>query len=77
MAKTRKTKLPTITQLPSGAYHTRVTYTDTDGKRKALSITDYDYNTVLVRAAEAVADRKQDKVDKAQGRTSMSLRESM
>lgn len=77
MAKTRKTKLPTITQLPSGAYHTRVTYTDTDGKRKALSITDYDYNAVLVRAAEAVADRKQDKVDKAQGKTSMSLREAM
>ena len=75
--KTRKTKLPTITQLPSGAYHTRVTYTDTDGKRKALSITDYDYNTVLVCAAEAVADRKQDKVDKAQGKTSMSLGEAM
>ena len=75
--KTRKTKLPTITQLPSGAYHTRVTYTDTDGKRKAVSITDYDYNTVVLRAAEAMADRKQDKVDRQQGRTSMSLAEAM
>ena len=76
-AKSRRTKLPSITRLPSGAYHTRVTYTDTDGKRKAISITDYDYNTVVLRAAEAMADRKQDKVDKQQGKVSMSLAEAI
>lgn len=77
MPKPKKPKIPTITQLPSGAYHARVTYTDTDGKRKTLSITDHDYNTVLLRCANAVADRTQDKVDRQQGRSSMSLAEAM
>lgn len=75
---TRKTKLPTIKQLPSGAYHCKVSMgKDTDGKTIYLSITDYDYNTVVLRAAEAKADRKQAKVDKSAGRANMSLREAM
>ena len=78
MTKTRKTKLPKITQLPSGAYHCKVSMgKDANGKDIYLSITDHDYNTVVLRAAEAKADRKQAKVDKAAGKSNMSLGEAM
>jgi integrase len=78
MAKKRNTKLPKIKQLPSGAYHCKVsTGKDENGKTVYLSITDHDYNTVVLRAAEAKADRKQWKIDKAAGRANMSLYEAI
>ena len=78
MAKTRKTKLPTITQLPSGAYHAQVYIgKDHNGKRRYESITDYDYGKVLLRAAEVKADRKQSKIDQAAGIERMTLSDAM
>ena len=77
-SKKRNTKLPTIKQLPSGAYHCKVQIgKDDNGKAVYLSITDYDYDVVVLRAAEAKADREEAKRDKAAGRENMSLREAM
>lgn len=78
MPKKRNTKLPAIKQLPSGAWHCKVNLgKDDNGKTAYLSITDFDYNVVVLRAAEAKADRKKEKRDKASAKTSMSLREAM
>lgn len=78
MTKTRKTKLPTITQLPSGAYHAQVYVgKGADGKRCYESVTDFDYNKVLLRCAEIKADRKQEKIDRAAGIERMTLRDAI
>lgn len=77
-SKQRNTKIPAIKQLPSGAYHCKVSMgKDETGKTVYLSITDYDYSTVLLRAAEAKADRKQGRIDKAAGKANLSLGEAM
>ena len=78
MPKKRNTKLPAIKQLPSGAYHCKINLgKDDTGKTSYLSITDYDYNVVVLRAAEAKADRKREKIGKASRKASMSLGEAM
>lgn len=78
MPKKRNTKLPKITQLPSGAYHAQVySHTDPDGKRRYQSFTSFDYNTVLLEVAQFKADKKQDKIDRATGKIKMTLGEAM
>lgn len=64
MPKKRNTKIPTIKQLPSGAYHTQVySHTDENGKRHYESITSYNYNEVVLAAAQFKADKKQRKIE--------------
>ena len=66
MPKKRNTKLPAIKQLPSGAYHASVySHTDANGKRHYESITDFDYNKVLLEVAQFKADKKQEKIDRS------------
>lgn len=65
--KTRNTGLPKITQLPSGAYHATVySHKDSSGKRHYESFTGFDYNKVLLEAAQFKADKKRGKIDTAQ-----------
>lgn len=78
MAKKRKTGLPSISQLPSGAYHASVyLYTDEAGKRHYESVTGYDYNQVLLEVAQIKADKKQDRIDRSLGKTHLTLGEAM
>lgn len=79
MPKKKKTAgLPGIKQLPSGAYHASVyLYTDDDGKRHYESITNYDYNQVLLQVAQLKADKKRERIDRSLGKNSMTLGEAM
>ena len=78
MPKKRNTKLPSIKQLPSGAYHTQVySHTDANGKRHYESITGFDYNQVLLEVAQFKAEKKQDKIDRSMGKVKMTLGEAM
>ena len=77
MPKKRNTKIPTIKQLPSGAYHTQVySHTDENGKRHYESITSYNYNEVVLAAAQFKADRKQKKIEDSVSKPVMTLREA-
>lgn len=76
MPKKRNTGLPKIKQLPSGAYHALVySHTDADGKRHYESFTGYDYNQVLLDVANFKADKKRDRIDRAQKK--LTLGEAM
>lgn len=76
MPKKRNTKLPKISQLPSGAYHAKVySYTDADGKRIYESFTDYDYNKVMLDVAAFKAGKKQAKIER--GNQDPTLGEAM
>lgn len=78
MPKKRKTGLPTIKQLPSGAYHATVyLYTDENGKRRYESVTSYDYSQVLLQVAQLKADKKRERIDRSLGKNSMTLGEAM
>lgn len=78
MPKKRNTKLPKITQLPSGAYHTTVySHTDENGKRHYESITGFDYNQVLLEVAQFKADKKQDKLEQALAGTKLTVADAM
>jgi|GEM_PF-162409 Integrase len=64
MKKINKTKLPKITQLPSGSYTTKVfVEKDDSGRRVYKSITDPDYDKVAAQAAQFKLDKKQEKLD--------------
>lgn len=75
MAKKKKAAgLPAIKQLPSGAWHTRIyTYTDDTGKAHYESITDYDYNQVLLRAAQMKADKLQERSVQPESRLTLQV----
>lgn len=78
MPKKKKTGMPSIKQLPSGAYHATVyLYTDEDGKRHYESITNYDYSQVLLQVAQLKADKKRERIDRSLGKNSMTLGEAM
>lgn len=72
--KTNRTKLPSITQLPSGAYNALVyDYTDETGKRVYRSFTSYDYDQLVLEIAQFKADKKSDKVNRSLGKRSLTL----
>ena len=76
MPKKRNTKLPKISQLPSGAYHAQVySHTDENGKRRYESFTDFDYNKLILNIAEFKAGKKQEKIN--QSEKSPTLGEAM
>lgn len=72
--KTNRTKLPSITQLPSGAYHAKIYEgTDANGKRIYRSFTNYDYAALTLELAQFKAERKDKRIDHAYGRSSLTL----
>ncbi len=75
MAKKKKAAgLPAIKQLPSGAWNTQVySHTDADGKRHYESITDYDYNQVLLRAAQFKAEKRQERAVRPADRLTLQV----
>ena len=74
--KRRATGLPEIKQLPSGAWNVLIyDYTDSNGKRRYESITDTDYNQVLLRAAQFKAEKLQERAVRADNR--LTLQEAM
>lgn len=78
MPKKRNTKIPTIKQLPSGAYHTQVySHTDENGKRHYESITSYNYNEVVLAAAQFKADKHAERIEKSTPKSQMYLRDAM
>ncbi len=72
MQRRKKPRIPTITQLPSGRWHTNVMV---DGKR--ISVTENDYDECMARAMELVAQRLQGEKMVVNRVKTVSLRESI